>query len=127
VQAVKAGAIAFLPKPFAKAELLAAVADALALSRQRAASRHQQAELLQHWRSLTPREAEVFELVVQGLLNKQVADRLGIAEGTVKIHRGRVMEKMAAPSVAELARMAQSLTALGAAAAAPGLAVPEPV
>ena len=109
VQAMKAGAIAFLPKPFAKAELLAAVADALALSRQRAAARHQQAELLQHWRSLTPREAEVFDLVVQGLLNKQVADRLGIAERTVKIHRGRVVEKMGAASVAELVRMAERI------------------
>ncbi len=69
--------------------------------------------LLQRQRSLTAREAEVFALVAQGLLNKQVADRLGIAEGTVKIHRGRVMEKMAAPSVAELVRMAQALDGAG--------------
>jgi FixJ family two-component response regulator len=127
VHAMKAGAAAFLPKPFAQAELLAAVADALATSRQRAAARHQHAELLQRQRSLTAREAEVFALVAQGLLNKQVADRLGIAEGTVKIHRGRVMEKMTAPSVAELVRMAQLLAMLGTAAAAPSVAVPEPV
>jgi FixJ family two-component response regulator len=127
VQAMKGGAAAFLPKPFAQAELLAAVADALATSRQRAQARHQHADLLQRQRALTPREADVFALVVQGLLNKQVADRLGIAEGTVKIHRGRVMEKMAAPSVAELVRMAQELATLDGDVAELGLKVPEPM
>jgi FixJ family two-component response regulator len=119
VQAMKAGASAFLSKPFATAELLAAVADALATSRQRAALHHQQDGLRQRQRSLTAREAEVFDLVVQGLLNKQVADRLGIAERTVKIHRGRVMTKMAATSVAELVRMAQALAPQGARPTAP--------
>ncbi len=109
VQAMKAGAVAFLAKPFAKAELMAAVADALASSRQQVQHNEQLSGLRQRHRSLTAREAEVFALVVQGLLNKQVADRLGIAERTVKIHRARVMEKMQAGSLAELVRMAQQL------------------
>jgi FixJ family two-component response regulator/signal transduction histidine kinase len=114
VHAIKAGAIAFLTKPFAKAELLVAVADALARSRKDQLDRRQDAEILARHASLTPREQEVFDLVVAGLLNKIVADRLGIAERTVKIHRGRVMEKMDARSVADLVRMAQRMAADGA-------------
>jgi FixJ family two-component response regulator len=109
VQAMKAGAVAFLQKPFAKIELLAAVADALKRSHDRDQGRRQQATLRTCHRSLTPREREVFELVVDGLLNKVIADRLGISERTVKIHRGRVMEKMGADSVADLVRMAGRL------------------
>jgi FixJ family two-component response regulator/signal transduction histidine kinase len=116
VHAMKAGAVAFLPKPFAKLELLAGVADALARSRERDHNRRRDAEVLARHASLTPREHEVFDLVVAGLLNKLIADRLGIAEATVKIHRGRVMEKMRARSVASLARMAQCV-ALHAASA----------
>ncbi len=107
VQAMKGGAVAFLPKPFAKAELLAAVSDALAHSRERDQERRQDADVLARFRSLKPREREVFELVVAGLLNKTIAQRLGIAEPTVKIHRGRVMEKMKADSVADLVRIAE--------------------
>jgi FixJ family two-component response regulator/signal transduction histidine kinase len=109
VQAIKGGAVAFLAKPFAKTELLAAVADALARSRNDQHARRQDAQIRARHASLTPREHEVFSLVAAGLINKIVANRLGIAEHTVKIHRGRVMEKMGARSVADLVRMAQHL------------------
>ena len=88
------------------------MADALARSRHRDQDRRLQAGLLACHGSLTPREREVFALVAEGLLNKVVADRLGIAERTVKIHRGRVMEKMGADSVADLVRMAGRLADL---------------
>jgi len=101
------GAVAFLPKPFAKAELLAAVRDALARSRERDQERRKDADVVARFRSLKPREREVFEMVVAGLINKTIAHRLGIAEPTVKIHRGRVMETMKAESVADLVRMAE--------------------
>ncbi|MDM0069633.1 response regulator [Variovorax sp. J31P207] len=109
VHAMKAGAVAFLPKPFAKSELLAAVADALARSQGGDQDRRRDAETLARHASLSPREHEVFDLVVAGLLNKLIADRLGIAEPTVKIHRGRMMEKMGARSVADLVRMAERI------------------
>jgi FixJ family two-component response regulator len=109
VHAMKAGAIEFLAKPFTKDELLAAVGEALARSRERAAAREEGAALQARFESLTPRERDVFALVAVGLMNKHVADRLGIAEKTVKIHRGRVMEKLAAGSVADLVRMAEQL------------------
>jgi FixJ family two-component response regulator len=109
VHAMKAGAVSFLAKPFTKDELLAAVGEALAHSRRRAVAREEGAALRGRYESLTAREREVFSLVAAGLMNKQVAGRLGIAEKTVKIHRGRVMEKLAAGSVAELVRMAQRL------------------
>lgn len=112
--AMKAGAVAFLPKPFAKAELLAAVADALARSHLHARKRRQDADVLARHGSLTPRERDVFGLVVGGLLNKSIADRLGIAEPTVKIHRGRVVKKMNARSVADLVRMAECVASLAA-------------
>jgi FixJ family two-component response regulator len=101
--------VAFLPKPFAKAELLAAVSDALARGRARDQERRHDADVVARFRSLKPREREVFELVVAGLLNKTIARRLGIAEPTVKIHRGRVMEKMKAESVADLVRMEERI------------------
>jgi FixJ family two-component response regulator/signal transduction histidine kinase len=108
-RALKDGAIAFLAKPFSKSELLAAVADALAQSRERERVRIESAELRACHESLTPREREVLALVAAGLLNKVIADRLGTAEKTVKIHRGRVMDKMRADSVADLVRMAERL------------------
>jgi FixJ family two-component response regulator/signal transduction histidine kinase len=111
VHAMKAGAVGFLAKPFTKDELLAAVAEALARSRERASAREEGAELQARYESLTPREREVFALVADGLMNKVVADRLGIAEKTVKIHRGRVMEKLAASSVADLVRIAERIEA----------------
>lgn len=101
--------MSFLAKPFTKDELLGAVAEALGRSRERAHAREESAALHARYASLTPREREVFDLVAAGLLNKLVADRLGIAEKTVKIHRARVMEKLAAGSVADLVRMAERL------------------
>ncbi|MCC6609901.1 MAG: response regulator [Burkholderiales bacterium] len=107
--AMKAGAVNFLAKPFSRGELLAAVTEALARSRVLVAERKERAVLQNRYDALTPREREVFGLVAAGLLNKRIADRLGAAEKTVKIHRGRVMEKMQAASVADLVRMAGRL------------------
>jgi FixJ family two-component response regulator/signal transduction histidine kinase len=109
VHAMKAGAVSFLVKPFNKRELVAAVTEALVRGRTLAGARRQDAEIKGRYESLTPREREVFALVAAGLLNKVIADRLGAAESTVKIHRGRVMEKMSAASVADLVRMAERL------------------
>ena len=109
VQAMKAGAVSFLPKPFTKGELLAAVADAMVKSRAIETAREENAELRSRYKSLTAREREVFALVVEGLLNKIIADRLGAAETTIKIHRGRVMDKMGATSLPDLVRMGERL------------------
>jgi len=109
VHAMKAGAVNFLSKPFTRHELLAAVREALARSQSLASTRKQDAELKARYESLTPREREVFALVAAGLLNKIIAERLGAAESTVKIHRGRVMDKMGAASAADLVRMAERL------------------
>jgi FixJ family two-component response regulator len=109
VRAMKAGAVNFLPKPFSDDEILAAVAEALERSARLDSARKADAELRAHYQALTPREREVFVLVAAGLLNKIVADRLHIAEKTVKVHRHRVMEKMGAASIADLVRMAEHL------------------
>lgn len=109
VRAMKAGAVDFLEKPADPGTLIAAVERALARNESRRAEAEELAELRARRASLTPREDEVFQRVVVGLLNKQIGFDLGIAEKTVKVHRGRVMSKMAATSVADLARMAEKL------------------
>jgi FixJ family two-component response regulator len=109
VRAMKSGAEDFLQKPFKDQELLDAVHRALERDRGARAERTELAELGERLDSLTPREREVFELVVKGLLNKQIAFELGAAEKTIKVHRGRVMKKMQADSLAHLVRMAGKL------------------
>ena len=107
-QVMKAGAVDFLPKPFKPRELLKCVHKALDRSteqRLRATEREDARRLLD---SLTPREFEVMELVITGMLNKQVGAQLGMAEKTVKVHRGRVMQKLGVVSVAELVRFVQT-------------------
>ena len=109
VRAMKAGAIEFLSKPFRDQDLLDAIQQALERSRK---AREQQAatkELRQRFAMLTPREREVMERVVAGLLNKQIGAELSTSETTVKIHRHQVMEKMGAGSLPELVRMADRL------------------
>jgi FixJ family two-component response regulator len=109
VRAMKSGAEDFLQKPFNDQELLDAVHRALERDRHARASRAELAELGERLDSLTPREREVLELVVKGLMNKQIAFELGAAEKTIKVHRGRVMRKMRADSLADLVRMAGKL------------------
>ena len=109
VRAMKGGAVDFLQKPFNDQELLNCVHRALARSRDRLAERSIRAILDQRLRTLTARERDVLLEVVTGKLNKQIAGDLGIAEKTVKVHRGRVMQKMQAGSVADLVRIVQKL------------------
>jgi FixJ family two-component response regulator len=110
VQAMKAGAVEFLTKPFRDQELLDAIGQALERDRGARAEQKEMTGLGAHFDSLTPREREVMTLVVSGLLNKQIAVELGTSEKTIKVHRARVMQKMRAKSLADLVRMAEKLS-----------------
>jgi FixJ family two-component response regulator len=109
VQAMKAGAVEFLEKPFRDQDVLEAVQQAIERDREACAQRQEMEQLRVRYESLTAREREVMALVVRGLLNKQIAAEVGTTEATVKLHRGRVMHKMQADSLADLIRMAGKL------------------
>ncbi len=109
VRAMKAGAVEFLTKPFRDQDLLDAVQIALERDRTQRAQDKTVHELRHHYEALTPREQQVISLVTAGLMNKQIAAELGVSEITVKVHRGSVMKKMGARSLADLVRMADAL------------------
>ena len=110
VRAMKAGAVEFLTKPFRDQDLLDAIVQAIDRDREQLKQQAGISDLRDCFERLTAREREVMELVVAGLLNKQIAVRLGISEITVKLHRHRVMEKMKADSLADLVRMSEKLS-----------------
>src|SRR5215469_3707748 len=113
VCAMKNGAIDFMIEPFDYNRLLAAVETAFAQDRRKHRERVERSSLLRRWASLTPREQDVFQYTVAGFLNKQAAAELGITENTFQVHRGRVMRKMKADSLADLVRMSTRLESLG--------------
>jgi FixJ family two-component response regulator len=109
VKAMKAGAVDFLTKPFRDQDMLDAVAMAIERDRERRDEEKRLSDLRSHFEALTPREREVMGLVTAGMMNKQIAGELKLAEITVKIHRGHIMRKMGARSLADLVRMAEVL------------------
>jgi FixJ family two-component response regulator len=109
VRAMKAGAVEFLPKPFRDQDMLDAVQTGLERDRARRRSANDSSKLKASFDSLTPREQEIMGFVTAGLMNKQIAGEIGVSEITVKVHRGNVMRKMGAKSLAELVRMADAL------------------
>jgi FixJ family two-component response regulator len=109
VNAMKDGAVDFLTKPVTDDQLIEAIGRALARAQREYAERRELEDIHQRVESLTPREREVMDLVVQGLLNKQVAYELGTVEKTIKVHRARVMEKMGVESLADLVRISEKL------------------
>jgi FixJ family two-component response regulator len=109
VRAMKAGAVDFLTKPFRDQDMLDAVTAAIERDRNSRSEATIVADLHAHFATLTPREREIMALVTAGLMNKQIGAKIGLAEITVKIHRGHIMRKMAAKSLADLVKMAQTL------------------
>lgn len=109
VQAMKKGAINFLQKPVNDLELIKTVEEAVAISQRQIAEHHETDKIKLLFDSLTAREYQVYRLIITGILNKQIASELNIAEHTVKIHRGRITEKLGVKSVAEMVNLAQKL------------------
>lgn len=112
VRAMRAGAVDFLTKPFKDRNVLAVIREAISKDQQHQPIQAEQEALERRIETLTPREREVFERVIKGLLNKQIADQLGASEQTIKVHRARVMQKMRVSSVAELVQAAIKLGVL---------------
>ncbi|RZT36707.1 LuxR family two component transcriptional regulator [Cupriavidus agavae] len=125
VAAMKAGAVNFIAKPFREQDLLDAVNEALQRDRDRRQALSQTRQLRERFAGLTGREQEVMQLLVRGLMNKQVADSLGISQATVKIYRGQAMRKMQARTFAELVIMAQTLGLVKAGDVPLAVAAPE--
>ncbi len=115
VRAIKEGAVEFLTKPFRDQDLLDIIQQALKTDEAARKHRARATELRRRYESLTPREREVMQFVISGMLNKQIASELGTSEVTVKMHRGQAMHKMRAESVVELLRMAETISIIPAA------------